>query len=395
MRNTEKIGRDDWIRTSDPLNPIYRAVSSVSTYLGCGYPTEAQKHEANKRADLATGWHLVAIAAIALAGCWLWIVCTHQKPSDFILMRETTSALMAGRPAYASGGAGIFVDLNAPMTHALLVPLIGLSDQAAVWLWRGLNALCFVGAIALVTPFGWTTRRGWFVTAAFVASPATVLELAAGQIAGVLTLGLAVAWRYRERRLGSLTLGFVIAAKPFLAPVLLWAWRRGERRLAIYGALGTSLSFVVGIALFGAGATTAWVAALHSVVWTASEFNASLFRFGPAAVVVGAIVIGGVALADVAEDWFPLAILGSLLLSPLGWIYYLWLPAPWLIRRALQQPWPIWTMSLWVPIHFALMPPAGFSILRWSYPLGLIGLFAWLVRASASGTASASRAARG
>jgi hypothetical protein len=281
------------------------------------------------------------------------------------------------------------VDLNPPLTHVLLLPLSGLSDSTAAWIWRGFDALCFACAVVLVNPDGWHNRRAGFMAAAILASPATVLDLAAGQIAGVLTLGLAVAWRHRDRRIAGLALGFVIAAKPFLAPVLLWAWRRGERRLALFGALGALLSVGLGLALYGATATTAWVTALRSVVWTASEFNASLFRFGPVAVVIGAVVIAGIAMADIAEDWFPLAIVGSLLLSPLGWIYYLWLPAPWLVRRALNEPWPIWTMSLWVPIHFAPMPPAGFSILRWSYPVGLIALFAWLVRASASGTASA------
>jgi hypothetical protein len=337
----------------------------------------------------------VAVLATALAACWLWIVCTHQQPSDFLLMRKTASALLRGLPAYVSPGPGQFVDLNPPLTHVLLLPLSGLSDSTAAWIWRGLDALCFACAVMLVNPDGWHNRRAGFAVAAILASPATVLDLAAGQIAGVLTFGLAVAWRYRDRRLGGLALGFMIAAKPFLAPMLMWAWRRGEGRLALYGAFGAALSIELGLAFYGPTATAAWAAALHSVVWTASEFNASLFRFGPAAVVVGAVVIAGIALADIAEDWFPLAIVGSLLLSPLGWIYYLWLPAPWLIRRALNEPWPIWTMSLWVPIHFALVPPAGLSILRWSYPVGLIALFAWLARASASGTASASQAGRG
>lgn len=327
---------------------------------------------------LSIKWSRLAVAAIILAPCWLWIVCTHQVASDFVLIRDTAWALVHGLPAYASHGQGAFVDLNPPLTHVLLLPLAGLSAEAAAWAWRGIDALCFAGAILLVNPQGWRTSRAGWVIAAVLASPATVMDLAAGQIAGVLTLGLAAAWRCRHLRRGGIALGFVVAAKPFLVPVLIWAWRRGERRLAIFGAIGALVSLGLGLVVYGPSATAAWGHALRSVVWTASEFNASLFRFGPVAVALGAVLIAVVALADVAEDWFPLAVIGSLLLSPLGWIYYLWLPAPWLIRRALSAPWSLWTISLWVPAHLALMPPAGFEWLRWSYPVGLVALFVWL-----------------
>jgi hypothetical protein len=313
-----------------------------------------------------------------------------------MLMRTTSSELLHGVPAYISPGTGIFVDLNPPFTHVLFMPLAGLSGTAAAWVWRTVDALCFAGAVVLVNPNGWHTRRAGFIVAAVLASPATVLELAAGQLAGVLTLWLALAWRSRNYRRGGRALGFVVAAKPFLAPVLIWAWRRGERRLAIFGALGALSSVGLGLVLFGPGPTAAWVEALRSVVWSASEFNASLFRFGHAPVVVGALAIIGVASADVVEDWFPIAIVSSLMLSPLGWIYYLWLPAPWLIRRALDERWPVWTASLWMPVHFAIAPPAGLALLQWSYPVGLVTLFGWLLlrplKESVRGTASGQHA---
>ena len=70
MANRQEIGRDDWIRTSDPLNPIQETDEDVTDCYGWRSASDAWKREAYSEANANTNWPLwvIVFCAAALIG---------------------------------------------------------------------------------------------------------------------------------------------------------------------------------------------------------------------------------------------------------------------------------------------------------------------------------------
>jgi hypothetical protein len=190
-----------------------------------------------------------------------------------------------------------------------------------------------LASIVLALDGGWTNlwlgQEGlilmWIVTAAWLADRDD-RDLAAG------------AWA-----------GLAIYAKPFLVGLIVyWAWRRKWRRIGsalVSGAMMTLL----GVALAGSASYRAWwnslslgpapyaplngsLLGLWSRMFFGSEFAPPLFH-QPLRVLLTVWGLSLIALAwaicrriateqDINRAW-ALVLIGSLLASPLGWIYYL------------------------------------------------------------------------
>jgi hypothetical protein len=147
--------------------------------------------------------------------------------------------------------------------------------------------------------------------------------------------------------------------KPFLllfAPYC--AIRRDTRALATLLA-GAGALLAIGLIVFGAGAYREWVEQLSRVTWAPHYMNASVFAVAervlgrttipgldlstiPKAVLLGVAIALILSLtlavaprtsageAGTDRAWAVL-LLGALLVSPLGWVYYLWIalwPSP-------------------------------------------------------------------
>src|SRR5262249_26382091 len=157
-------------------------------------------------------------------------------------------------------------------------------------------------------------------------------------------------------------------AKPFLLLVVAFvALRRDWRALRAFAVV--SLLFVLaGVAVFGPGAYREWALQLPRVSWASHYMNASLggvverlfgrTPYARAGVVpwVRLIVLPGMSLAIAAvtvrvllrvphtivgtdHAWATL-LLAAILLSPLGWVYYLWI-ALWPVAATIghARPW--------------------------------------------------------
>jgi hypothetical protein len=192
------------------------------------------------------------------------------------------------------------------------------------------------------------------ITAAVLACGATGAIAITGQFTGFLLLPLAIAWRSARRgeeaALG-LWLGLLISIKPFLAlfvPVL--AVRR--QWLAATTSMAALIGcFVLGLAVFGLPAHRDWILALTNVDWSWAAMNGSwqglLARsLGPspyASALTNAphlirplwlLAAGITGLATLLASRrsinhaFAGTVLGALLISPLGWVYYIWLVLP-------------------------------------------------------------------
>jgi len=114
--------------------------------------------------------------------------------------------------------------------------------------------------------------------------------------------------------------------------------------------------FAIGIAAFGLEPLRLWVEALRSVQWTAAPMNASIEGWvarvsasqsipGLAvAFVVLALVLAALRNVPVRDAW-TLLVATAILVSPLGWIYYLW----WIFPG--RRPFRVFLAAplLWVP----------------------------------------------
>jgi len=224
-----------------------------------------------------------------------------------------------------------------------------------------------------------------------------------GQLTFLLMLMLTVAWRAaRRNRLvaAACWLGALASVKPFLAIFALYfAFRRQVIPLIVMVVTALA-SFAIGLGVFGWAAHQSWLNALRSANWSWPPMNGSITGFfarafaesplfspvllrpdfarvfavvGCSAVLVWSLIrlwtiwrSSGSSFKSSTDRSFALLLLTSLLVTPLGWVYYLWLIAgPFLaIRRELApglESWRTWVLMAAIP--GALCPL--FLIDRW------------------------------
>ncbi len=94
MVNAQKIGRDDWIRTSDPLNPIHRTQSEPSDSSDKRSIYQGYSQRANLEADYGPRW--TPILPLALA---IFALLVFLNWNGFLWIRDTlehAAAAVAG-----------------------------------------------------------------------------------------------------------------------------------------------------------------------------------------------------------------------------------------------------------------------------------------------------------
>jgi alpha-1,2-mannosyltransferase len=250
-------------------------------------------------------------------------------------------------------------NLNPPHFHLLVVPFALLSEDHALVFWFLLNFLGLAAACVLVRSelrLTLTKREVFFTLLAFLAFSGMAMVLVTGQHSFLLLFLLTLAWRSARHgrwTLAGAILGTLIALKLFLALFLPYLLLTGRWR-ALAAAFGTlAFLFVLGYLIFGGEAYRAWVGLLHGIDWEWRAMNASaagiLARtFGrspnflplveapgiargvfPVLAAAFSFVTLGAILRDNApgstDRHFLLLTLCSLLASPLGWTYYLWM----------------------------------------------------------------------
>ena len=197
-------------------------------------------------------------------------------------------------------------------------------------------------------------RDSWVIVLGILATAASFIGLKLGQVGFVLTAIVTAAWsaERKHRPLASgIAIGAAIYAKPFLGLLLLRAiWRRAWTTTV--AAVVVALAFVLfGLLVGGWSSYVAWNDRLHNIEWVGYTLNlngsvtglltrtltsvAPAFHVRPLVVVksinlwlavadlcVLAALVWRTREAEIDQSWAAI-LLGSLLLSPLGWIYYL------------------------------------------------------------------------
>lgn len=339
-------------------------------------------------------WSPWAVALGCLASMHLLIATLGLHYSDFTLIHATSAALHRGDPAYRPllMNDGARWNMNPPQLNLVTWPLATLALPVAAAIFRIVNLLALVGATLIVlSPRELASRRGGWILVAALTSPALVMQAGAGQVAGILALAAAVVWRGvtgNRWLLAGAAIGVLCALKPFFGILFLWLlFARQARAAAVAVAVGAGM-LVLSIATWGLQAQLDWLQAIRAVSWFDSRFNMSwaalvmlaLGARGPAAfpAILAASAALAVAIAAVAtrarpdRAILPLC-LGSIIATPLGWLYYLCVPGPLLMRYAYDGGRiPPLAWLLWIPLPFLAKADTSF-LMRVSFG----SVYAW------------------
>jgi hypothetical protein len=344
-------------------------------------------------------WSLMAIA-ISIAGLLhLWIAVQALYYSDFVMFHATARALMDGRPAYEPHVLidGLWWNMNPPQFHLLTIPLSWLTLPVAAQAFRAVNALALVVSVLLLFSLEELRSRkgGWLVVAALT-SPGLVMELGAGQVAGLLALLMAAAWRAigkSQWALAGALIGATCALKPIFLPVVAWlAIARHWQSLS--AAVAVAVGLVGGsVVVWGLAPQIDWLHAIGAVTWFDSRFNAGwpglaqralsgtyVLTYDTIAVVSGVFAVAVAIWASRLEPREALTkcLVASIAIAPLGWVYYLPVAGPLLMRRAYDGGrWPVLAWLLWIPLPLVPQVNAPFLVrttLSSAYAWGLLAL---------------------
>jgi alpha-1,2-mannosyltransferase len=236
----------------------------------------------------------------------------------------------AGDPLLAAGGAYVYP----PAAAILMAPLALLPHGVAdVVMW----VTVLLAGLAILRVAG---VRDWRCYGALVLGFPFVNAVQTANVSMLLALGVALAWRYRDRRVAAAVLiALAVAAKMFVWPLLVWLlftrWRTSLLAGAVTAAISVASWAIVGFGeiprfLHDLGAVngfeqdrayTVYGLAVHIGVSSAVA-HAAMTAAG-----LGLLVAAALVARRPAGDWrsFVLAIAASLVLSPIVWQHYLML----------------------------------------------------------------------
>jgi hypothetical protein len=310
------------------------------------------------------------LLALILWNAWIaHTMVTRLQMGDFRILYLSARAHLEGRDMYdlpselrTHAGRPVLstlVNLNPPHFQLLLLPLALVPPGLALGIWAVASLLCLGGSLYVMarqldlrrSPPSWYRGAVWLL--AFAGTGAV---LGTGEVSFLLSLPLTLAWasarRGRWSRAG-LYLGFALSLKLFVLIFIPYLVLRRRLAAAAVSCAVAAACFVAGFLVLGPGNYWSWLAQLASVHWAWRSPNASVLgiltrsltenpHFTPVVVAPDLIlplwlpavaIVGVVTLVTVTFDRtssavdcaFALLLSASLLISPLGWVYYLWL----------------------------------------------------------------------
>jgi alpha-1,2-mannosyltransferase len=243
--------------------------------------------------------------------------------ADFHVMRDAARTILQGH-------AGDFV--YPPPAAFPLIPLAHLSygTAAAIWL-----SLLVVSVPLTLLALG---VRDWRCHAAALLSGSTLAVFGSGALSSLLALGIALLWRYRDRRVAAVVLVACVAlAKLFLWPLLFWLAATRRRVSAVLGLLAAMVLAFSGWALTGFAGFSHYPHRLASVTALEQAKGYSPVALGLSVGLplrAAEVIAGGLALSLIASMFvvarrpdgdrrsLALAILAALVATPISWLHY-------------------------------------------------------------------------
>ena len=349
--------------------------------------SRAQNVTQNEPAWVGVSWAghrlkaLMRAALIALGltltfwNCYLLTLCFAIMPkNDFGRPLWDTIAFLRGQAMYAPnlavhwrldemGFEAIDLwNLNPPHFQLLFLPLAVLEPTFALLVWCLVGGLCLYLSLRIIfqeNPLELTPDRRQWVALGILSFSGMGSALVTGHMSFCLMLLVTLVWRNARRGrwtwAGAL-LGVGMSVKPFLLILIPYLVLKRHWRGVVAAGLTASFCFLLGLAVFGVDNHRSWLQRLGTAdSWTWLPMNASLFGFlrraltdnpfyssladlDPGTVRViwlclampAGLAALSVSLSDPSRTGidraFGLLLVSALLLSPLGWTYYFWLP---------------------------------------------------------------------
>jgi hypothetical protein len=296
----------------------------------------------------------LTLAAISLGLAYTVVLRPPEtNAADFYTFWDSARLYREGLDPYLAQAPrpGLGYNLNVPAALLFFLPfsLFDLMPAFVAWTTLSVGLFAYVGwRAAKVTGY----QRWILAVCALFISQTTFSALQLGQLTAVLMVLFTEAWiADRENRplAAGVLLGVVIGLKPFLALFALYALWRRSRPLIVGLAVGLIVTCLVGLLVMGLAGYRSWFEVLQRVTWSAHLSNGSLLAalqrllttvpdlaITPVALRESWVsplrwtlvaTVTAVGIRSIARDgdrdraWLIVG-LGSLLVSPLGWVYY-------------------------------------------------------------------------
>jgi alpha-1,2-mannosyltransferase len=282
--------------------------------------------------------HGLAIWAIVAP---LWVLVTSALGGRFALdfrhaFLPAAHAIVHGASPYSAVGSRAVAEgtafLYPPLSAYLLAPFTLLPPVAAEVVAVMLIAACVPAALLVLGVHDWRCHA-----VAFLWWP-TIIAIQSGNLTLPMLVGVALVWRYRDRRwVVALAAGLVVALKLFFWPLLVWLVATRRYRTAGFAAATAVFLVLVpwaGIGFAGLGGyphllssvagsegprSYSLAALVHAMLpsWSAAATLETLFG----ASLLAVVLVAGRRGRD--RDAFALSLVAVLVLSPLLEMHYL------------------------------------------------------------------------
>src|SRR5262245_16737208 len=288
---------------------------------------------------------LYILAAVSVA--WAFAIVRlplEQQYNDFVTFWDSVRWDAAGHDLYTAAYRTDWQgpNLNPPALLLLVLPLTFPPLVLAQVTWMVISVILY----ALMAR--WVARELHLPTARVLSilliSQATFIAIGSGTFAAPIAACVTLAWRAQRRQCNctsGLWIGVAIACKLFLLPFVGYAVVRRRWRMCSGIAIGMSSVMLLGLVVFGLANTELWIRMLGTVdpPMTSYPLNGSWMGWLARALWpdwtylrtwwrVGVAIIASLMLwqwsrpgSDQDGEWLGI-LSGSLLASPLGWVYY-------------------------------------------------------------------------
>jgi alpha-1,2-mannosyltransferase len=298
---------------------------------------------------LGQPWEVVCFAWVpaVVLGFGLWFALrTRGTLGDYPIFRTASKAVLHGHSPYVAADPGALANFDKfvypPAAAFLLSPLAIVPFGFAKIM---VFALGVVTALLAVRLLG---VRDWRCYGVAAVSAPVVNSVAIGALTSFLLLGAALTWRYRDRPVVAGSAASVTAVvKLFLWPLGLWLLVTRRVRAAGAFVVVTVVGVVAGWAAIGFAGFRSYphlLRVLSDLEAGVSYSPVALLRLSNSgaavlSAVLGLCVVLAVALSARGSDGdrrsFTIAVIGSLVATPVLWLHYF---ALLLIPIALYRP---------------------------------------------------------
>lgn len=287
--------------------------------------------------SFAQPWEVVSflwVPALGLAyACWFEF-SAREALEDFGIFRKAALDVVHGRSPYVHPNASALAHFDKfvypPVAALIFAPFAALPTEAARVLMFVAGLAAVLGALRLLNVEDWRCY-----SLAILSAP-VINSLALGALTSFLLLGVALAWRYRDRpAVAGVATAFTAVLKLFLWPLAVWLLVTRRRRAVVVCAAAALVLLLGGWAVIGFAGLREYPTLVHVLERLEGPVSYSTVALLGLSGGAATAVTVALSLAAVGAIWLAargsggdrralaVAVLASLVATPLVWLHYL------------------------------------------------------------------------